>query len=446
VTELLHTPILAPTAPNPLHGIRVSEIVDEYHRRDLLELDDQRLVESAAAIIGVPRDEVLGDRYSYVLHAPLELLARAALLPYVAPNAREGARMRIVSLAAGYEASGPPAADPPAAHFDSLSDAAVTLVGAIDGGDLDDVDTAAAWLGARARPDQLGPLLADTVLDRLSAAGHANIYLALLTRTQPRGVAGQMLRHPVRELAKGSVRRIRVPCTYSVVDTRGTHALELLGTLTDQNSIGPPHSLFIAPLVEYAQERGVFERFVEDRVFVAPDRTSFELLRFAALAMLQGPDEHAPYGWTHCLTLALAPLQISGSCSDPGRAAFVAIAYLAAHWAGLGAGTVDYWFSPRAVEAGIDEALTDTPAVAAAAAWHTADPARTLTALATSASLAHDAHRVKYTLACLDAAAADPAQRRLYLAAAAHLNAWWRHHPDPSDPLDEEPCNSHPTS
>ena len=46
---------------------------------------------------------------------------------------------------------------------------------------------------------------------------------------------------------------------------------------------------------------------------------------------------------------------------------------------------VENWFSPRAVEASVDEALTDSPAVAAAAAWHTADPTRTLTSLAISA-------------------------------------------------------------
>ena len=45
--------------------------------------------------------------------------------------------------------------------------------------------------------------------------------------------------------------------------------------------------------------------------------------------------------------------------------------------------------------------------------------------LATRASVQRDAHLVKYTLACLDAAAADPPQRRLYLAAAASLVAWW---------------------
>jgi hypothetical protein len=36
---------------------------------------------------------------------------------------------------------------------------------------------------------------------------------------------------------------------------------------------------------------------------------------------------------------------------------------------------------------------------------------------------------VKYTLACLDAAADDPDQRRLYLASAASLSAWWAGQP-----------------
>jgi hypothetical protein len=45
--------------------------------------------------------------------------------------------------------------------------------------------------------------------------------------------------------------------------------------------------------------------------------------------------------------------------------------------------------------------------------------------LATRASVQRDAHLVKYTLACLDAAAADPDRRRLYLGAAASLVGWW---------------------
>ena len=42
------------------------------------------------------------------------------------------------------------------------------------------------------------------------------------------------------------------------------------------------------------------------------------------------------------------------------------------------------------------------------------------------AACAHrDAHLVKYTLACLDAAAADPDAARLFHAGAASLLAFW---------------------
>ena len=46
--------------------------------------------------------------------------------------------------------------------------------------------------------------------------------------------------------------------------------------------------------------------------------------------------------------------------------------------------------------------------------------------LAATASLHHDAHLVKYTLACLHAAADDPSHAGLYLAAAQYLTDWWR--------------------
>jgi hypothetical protein len=55
--------------------------------------------------------------------------------------------------------------------------------------------------------------------------------------------------------------------------------------------------------------------------------------------------------------------------------------------------------------------------------------------LAGRAAVGADAHHVKYTLACLRTAAADPPARRLFLAAAAHLGAWWVQHPISDDPL-----------
>ena len=43
-------------------------------------LDDHRLVVGVAEQIGVPRAAVADGKGSFVLHAPLELMARAALL------------------------------------------------------------------------------------------------------------------------------------------------------------------------------------------------------------------------------------------------------------------------------------------------------------------------------------------------------------------------------
>ena len=80
------------TTPNPLLGLDETELVDEYDRRGLGRVGDHRLVELAAEIVGVPRAEVPAERFSFVLHAPLELMARSALLPYVDDAGRRRAR------------------------------------------------------------------------------------------------------------------------------------------------------------------------------------------------------------------------------------------------------------------------------------------------------------------------------------------------------------------
>ena len=57
------------------------------------------------------------------------------------------------------------------------------------------------------------------------------------------------------------------------------------------------------------------------------------------------------------------------------------------------------------------------------------------TELATRGSAHRDAHVVKYTLACLDQAVADPEAERLYLSAAAALLGYWTPIRDTEDPL-----------
>ncbi|MDA8046202.1 MAG: hypothetical protein M0Z30_13345 [Actinomycetota bacterium] len=361
-------------------------------------------------------------------------MARSALLAYVDGAGRRRARLRIVSLAAAYQASGPPLAAPPPHDFASLDDAAAALVDSVEHEDLDGVDTAAVWLGARIRPDQLSAVLADHSIDRLSAAGHANIYLQLLARNHPRGLPQQMLRHPARELAKRSDRRISLPPTRIRVG-RGMPA-GLVESMARVPVVGRPEQSGIAAMVEHARDRGAFAYLLDtDGTFSAPDALPVMLLRFAAQAMLQGPPEAAAYGWTHCLTLSQAALAIAPACTSTSDAVYIASVYLAAHWATLGQGRLDVdGYVPEPVDSDLGASLLASPGQAASAAWHGGDRGDTVSRLATSAAGAHDAHCVKYTLACLDAAAADPTHAPLYLAAAAYLNAWWIQHPDPSDP------------
>ena len=426
---------LTPAFDNPLRGVAVDQVVDEYQRRNLSELSDERLVQAVAGIIGVPRKELPAERYSFALHAPLELMARGALLPYVEPSSREPARVRIASLAANYEASGPPLPAAAERSFDSLSDAAAALVEAVDGEDLERVDGAAAWLGPRVRPDQLLDVLSDHVIDRLSAAGHGNIYLALLVRNRPRGLHQQMLRHPVRELdqAIGPAHRRSAHTQLARPEPPGFPARR-----------APPDAPRRGCRSRWHRGDGRARRGERCPCRAPRRRRGLHRSRGAThrAPALRRPGHAARSAGVRPLRLDALPHPLPGGAhgrrcllGPRARAVYVASAYLAAHWATLGRGHLALDWVPEPVDASVEASLQSGPDQAAAAAWHSTSPADTVTTLATSASASHDAHRVKYTLACLDAAAADRTHLPLYLAAAAYLNAWWVKHPDSSDPL-----------
>src|SRR5207253_1793724 len=145
----------------------------------LLLVEPQRRRADAGALDHLPDRQVILERF-HLTSTLLEVL-RSRHGPQPADRNgrnRPGRRIRAP-------------ADPPTVGYDSLAAAAGVLAAAIDAGDLDCIDTAAAWLGPRARPDQIVGLLSGAALDRLSAAGHGNIYFALLARTQPRGLPMQ---------------------------------------------------------------------------------------------------------------------------------------------------------------------------------------------------------------------------------------------------------------
>ena len=70
---------------------------------------DIDLTETVAGVLAVPRSE---PPDSFILHAPLELLARAALLPHVSPDLRAAARDRIEAIAPQFEGFADAAAIP----------------------------------------------------------------------------------------------------------------------------------------------------------------------------------------------------------------------------------------------------------------------------------------------------------------------------------------------
>jgi len=384
---------------------------------------DWSLLAAATTRLAVPRVDVAPEMHSFILHAPLELLARAALLPHVHVAARERARARIDALVAEFERVRP-RGDAEPAEFPSVAAASASLRQALADRDAQGADAAAAWLDARAATADIARALAPHALPALGAAGHANIYIGLLGRATRIGGLRSMLRPVAGALVSDPAEPIVVPSTYG----DETSTARLLSVLADGGQRRRPLG-FIAPLVRAAARRGVLDALcAPGGAFAAPTRAPIELLRVAAQAMLQGSIEYAAYGWTHCLTLAQGALRAGEWAGDVMAGSYVAATYIAAHVATYTDKPLDLDYRPEPTPLGMNDAVHDSPSSAAAAAWHA--PEHAVTVLATAAAVNHDAHRVKYTLACLEAAAEDPAAERLYLAAAAHLNAWWEAHPD----------------
>jgi hypothetical protein len=75
----------------------------------------------------------------------------------------------------------------------------------------------------------------------------------------------------------------------------------------------------------------------------------------------------------------------------------------------------------------LTEALVHSPRAAASVAWFARQDERPRIdqTIATDAAIRNDAHLVKYTWACLEAAAQDPTHAALFRAAAACLCSIW---------------------
>ncbi len=425
------------TAPaDPLAGLGPHDVVARWARSGLGERSEAELVELAARHLAVPR-EAPAD--SFILHAPLELMARAGLLTWVAPAERERALQRIVWLATAHDAAGPAAATVPARAGGRAR--VRDLARALDAGELDDIDAIASVLTASATAPDLVHALADLLVDRLAAAGHAPIFLwHLLRRLAGSPTAPALARPLLREIGRHPEWRLTWMDTPDPHGPRaggpaaGGDLAARLGAVFDA---GDPGSTWIHPTMAHVERTGLAATVLGDAIAgLSVEQARRDLLRVAATAMLQDDRAHAPYGWSHALTMPQAVLGIAPACADRSRAVAVAATYVLGFRATLGSTVLDERYAPaedEALAADDDhDVLVAGPGRAAATVWH-ADPGhlpQLVRAVATYAALHEDAHLAKYTLACIDAARDDPPAARLFLAAAAHLAAWWRTAPD----------------
>jgi hypothetical protein len=411
------------TAP-ALDDVAPDEVVSRWSELGLSESSDAQLVDAVARRLAVPRR---GPANSFVLHAPLELMARASLLRLVEPSERERARQRIAWVAATYDHEGP-AIDPPTPDVGRREPQPRDLRSAIDAGDLDAVDRLAASFAATLPPAELVALLADVLVPRLSAAGHGSIFLHHLPRlvstdTVAAGMARGLLREVAREpdWALTWMRRRR-PET--------APARDLSRRLCTQPNIGDPGSNFIYPTMAMVEGNGLAEEVLGAPTSGLPvAEARRDLLRVAAWSMLQDDPASAAYGWSHALTMPQATLGVAGHCSDPDDAVAVAATFVLGFRATQGRVALDpSWQPARPARLDATTYLEAGPDAAAAEMWH-GDPAEhgeRVRRLATFAALHSDAHLAKYTLACIEATRDDPGAGRLFMAAAAYLAGWWR--------------------
>ncbi len=424
-------------ADGPTDHVPVEAVAATYDDRGLDRLSDDDLVAAVAAVVAEPRE---GPADSFVLHAPLELTARARLLAETPAADRRLARLRLVSIAARYQRHEAATltgdddnggSDRPEAGLDHLLDA---VTGAIDDGDMGRAEAATRALVAAPalEPETAVGRLATAIADRSAAAAHGPILLATLTERPDRARAWLPLARPLmRELARRPDWRLgwldRAGGT-EPADGRSPAPVDpdrLGRMLADPPRLGVPGSSFIHPLLMQVDEPAVADEVLRP-VVGADARTTPEAVRavtrVAALAMVRDDPDHAPYGWTHCLTLPQAVLTLAPALEAEGRSALaIAATHVLAFRAAQGAETLDL----------------DDPLVAPADPATMAERREHLVA---QAARRHDAHIAKYVLAVLSEASRDPDASELYLRAGEHLLAVWDGlGPDADDILAAEP-------
>jgi hypothetical protein len=405
----------------PLEVFETPKPDDAWARCSLATASDEILIGSVATSITCPKVRI---NSSFLLHAPLELLARAWLLQHLPPHKREDARRRIAEIAVRYASEGPEIESNPK-EYSAVDHALQELSAALRAGDADTVDGAFLFLLPRISAEHFRAAFAEEVLSSLGAAGHASILLMMLPGAADRfpGMSA-LLRSPLRALALEAGLRLTWMDTVAPWTESATPGLfARLAALPSRIAVS---STSIAPTMLAVERDGYAARVLASATNVMTAQEAERiLLRAAALSMLQDDSAHAPYGWSHCFTIPQAILSLADVASDVTRVVRVAATHVLGFRAALGSARLQYPYIPERRTG--DAVLQRDPADAAAVAFNAAgDQRQSIRALLIEHAAAHvDSHLAKYTMACLMAADRDPEESALYLAAAVYLGAWW---------------------
>jgi hypothetical protein len=395
ITLLRGLPIEVFEAPKPN---------DAWARCPLTGAGDTLLIQAVAAAIAPPKAQI---NSSFLLHAPLELLARAWLLPHVPPHRREDARRRIAEIAARYAVEGPEIESSPKAY--PTTEAALSeLSVAFQAGDADAVDSTLLFLTPRIPIERFRRTLAEPILPLLGAAGHTPVLLMLLQGTAGRFPGSTaLLRSPMRALALETHRRLTWIETAGASDGARIPAPALFDCLAAPPRVETPSNGIASTMLAIERDGYAARILAAATNGVTGPAAGRILLRVAALSMLLDDPVHAPYGWTHCLTLPQAILSLADVAADVTRAIRIAATYSLGFRATLGSVRLPSDAAAAVFTAGADQRQSIRTRLVERAAVHA------------------DAHLAKYTMACLIAADRDPQESALYLAAAAYLGDWW---------------------
>ncbi len=324
-----------------------------------LSLSDAELVAACAQMVSVPRSD---PEDSFTLHAPLELMARSALLPLVAEAARVEARRLIAHIAERYATYRPAPVVDGEVGFPPLS----------------------------------------LIVHSTAAAAHAPIFFAYTARRERLSGWSPLLWRPLAQsLANDPTWRFSWTAAWlpaAMTDIEGLQEALLAAPADRVTDPGLVH-----PLMMQVDQTGIAADLLGPVLGPRTVEAERVVLRTAAHSMLTGDPAGAKYGWTHCLTLPQALLDVTS-----------------------GTDLADVGLALAATEVLAFRASFDNPPLAALAdSPGEPNVGATRTALATAGATHPDAHVAKYTLACLDAAHDDPSAAPLHLAAAQHLLDHW---------------------